>query len=115
MGLKDDMDADIVTFFDQTEKQTMNDKSKTLKLLLNKYIHLSTADHVLDYHDLMAIIDKAQTLYANKTIPSFIGKNRRKVMMDHERNLCMAEATIEILNNSECLKKLPKFDYREEE
>ena len=38
MGLKDELEVDIHRFFEQIEKQNINDKRETLKNLLNKYI-----------------------------------------------------------------------------
>lgn len=114
MALKDELEVDIKRFFEQIEKQNPQDQKETLRLLMNKYIHLSTSEYKLDYYDLNSIIGDAKGRFANKTFPVFLGDRRRKVEESEQANLCVIESTIAHLNKSDCLKKMPKFDYKED-
>ena len=113
MGLKEDLEIDIMRFFDQIENQDSNDKKKTLRLLMDKYIHLSTSNFIMDNHDLSTILSQATGLFIRKAFPTFLGDRKVKVSQSEQANLCVIEATIGHLNKNECLKKMPKFDYKE--
>lgn len=113
-NLKEQLDVDIKRFFEQIETQNFNDQKETLRNLFNKYIHLSKADHVMDYYDLNDIVSNAKGKFSRKTFPVFLGKKRRKVMDTEQANLCIIESVISHLNQKDCLKKLPKFDYKED-
>ena len=113
-NLKEQLNVDIKRFFEQIENQNTDDQAKTLRNLLDKYIHLSKADYLMDSHDLRNIIGSAKSLFAQKTFPMFLGEKTRKVDPNDQPNLCVIEATIQHLNKNDCLKKLPKFDYRED-
>lgn len=108
------LDNDIIQFFKTIESQSHSDKKKTLKLLFEKYLHLSTADHILDRHDLNSIIDNAGRKFANETFPVHLDYEKKRLEQNKLRHLCMVEATIMLLRKYDCLKKLPKFDKRED-
>jgi len=112
--LKQQVDVDIRRFFEQIEKQSHSDQIQTLSNLLDKYIHLSTSDYMMDYHDLNSILGGAKNKFANKTFPVFLGNKKRKVGQSEQANLCVIEAVIGHLNKNDCLKRLPKFDYKED-
>mgnify|MGYP006928159665 CR=1 FL=1 len=112
--LEKKLDIDIIQFFTDIEAQSHNDKKKTLKLLFEKYLHLNTAEHVMDRHDLNSIIDLAGRKFATEKFPVHLDYERKRVEQDKLRHMCMVEATIVHLKNTECLKKLPKFDKRED-
>lgn len=114
MNIEHDIEVDINSTLEQLESQSFNDKKETLRILLKKYSHLNSVGHSLDYYDLTSIISRAKTIMANKKMPSFLGKKVRKVPQNEEANLCMIESTISYLNKINCLKRLPKFDYRED-
>lgn len=114
MSLKESLDGDIASFFRDIENQNLNDQKLTLKLLIDKYAHLSSSEFVMDKADLEFIVSSAKGIFATKTMPVFLGKGIRKVYEGDQAALCIIEATIGHLNKSECLKKLPKFDYRED-
>jgi hypothetical protein len=113
MSLKQDLEADILQFFEQTEKLTVGDKRKALKILMEKYIHLSTADCLLDKHDFEMIKDHAHRFYINSAFPKKVGSNRREISSYEANALAIIEGTIQVLNGKDCLKKLAKFDYRD--
>ena len=113
MGLRKELDVDIARFLEQIENQSHSGKRETLKILLEKYIHLNTCDYILDHDDLRSIIGQAKVLFSSKVFPCFLGSKKRKVSQNDQPNLCVIEATISLLNNKDCFKKLPKFDYRE--
>ena len=114
MDLKDQLNVDILRFFEQIENQNSNDKIQTLRNLLDKYIHLSTADYLMDSHDLNMIISNAKTLFSQKTFPVFLGDKKSKVMEAEQANLCVIESVVSHLNKKECLKKIPKFKYKQD-
>lgn len=112
-SLKEQVEVDIKRFFEQIEKQNHNDQIETLRNLLDKYIHLSNSDYMMDYHDLNMIISGAKGKFVSKTFPVFLGDKRRRVSEEKQANLCLIESAIEYLNKNDCFKKLPKFDYKE--
>lgn len=114
MNLKQNLEVDIKQFFNNIESQNSNDQTETLRLLLDKYIHLTKAEFVMDKHDLEVIIGNAKSIMIEKTLPAHLGKNKRRVQENEQQALCIIESTIGHLNKNECLKKLPKFDYRED-
>jgi hypothetical protein len=109
-----EIDADIRRFFDDIEKQSTNDKHITLKLLLDKYIHINTCDFIMDEKDLRSIISIAKGTFSTETIPSHIGENKYKINPIDIPNLCMIEATISHLSKNDCFKKIPKFNKKKE-
>ena len=113
MTLKDEIETDIIKFFEQSEKQGISDKRETLRNLLGKYIHLSSAGYVMDHYDLKSIISQAKSKWVEKSFPLYLGDTERKVLETEQANLCLIESTISHINKNECLKKIPKFDYRE--
>lgn len=113
-SIKEQLDVDIKRFFEQIEKQHQNDKFQTLRNLFDKYLHLNTSDYMMDYHDLNSIISNAKGKFANNKFPVHLGAKKRLVPQGELSNLCVVEAVIEHLNKNDCLKKIPKFDYRED-
>ena len=113
-NLKGQIEIEINEAITNMETQTTNDKRETLRNIIDKYVHLSTAEHLLDDHDLREIISGAKTLFANKSMPTCMGDSIRKTAPADEANVCVIEATISALNKRDCLKKLPKFDYRDD-
>jgi hypothetical protein len=113
MTLKDDLETDIIKFFQNTEKQNVGDKHETLRQLLNKYIHFSKSTHMMDHVDLNEMINNAKIKYTSKTFPMFLGDQKRKVAEGDQAHICIIESTIAHLNKNECLNKLAKFDYKE--
>lgn len=113
-NLKEQLDTDILRFLENIETQNYSDKIQTLKNLFDKYIHLSHAELLLDNHDLATIISNAKNIFANQTMPIHIGPNKRLVNPADLPNLCVIEATISLLNKKDCLKKVAKFDKRED-
>ncbi len=111
--LSEEIDTDIHRFFDQVEDQLPEDKRKTLKLLLDKYIHLSTVDHLMDKNDYESIVSAAKYKYSNETFKESMGKTHRKIHPTEQANLFVIEATITHLSSNDCLKKNAKFDYNE--
>jgi len=113
-NLKQQLDVDILRFLENIENQNFSDKIQTLRHLFDKYIHLSQAELLLDAHDLGVIVNDAKTIFASQTAPVHIGPNKRLVSPADLPNLCVVEATISRLNKKDCLKKLPRFDKRED-
>lgn len=113
-SIKDQLESDIKRFFEQIENQNHNDQLQTLRNLLDKYIHLSSSDYMMDYHDLHTIVSNAKGIFSNKKFPLYLGKRKRRVYEGEQANLCIIESTIAHLNKNDCLKKHPKFDYKED-
>jgi hypothetical protein len=114
MNLKEQLEVDIQRFFENIDKQSDNDKVETLRNLMDKYIHLSKSDFLMNHFDLMAILSSAKGKFANETFPVILGSKKQKVLDIELPNLCVIEATIEFLNKNDCLKKMPKFDKQRE-
>jgi len=114
MSVKDTLDSDIINFFEHIDTQNINDKKKTLLQLIDKYIHLTKAEFLMDKHDLEVIISNAKTLMAQSTFPVNLGNSKRRVHENEQVALCLVESTVSHLNKKDCLKRLPKFDYRDD-
>lgn len=114
MDLEESVEQDIIRFFKDIENQIPQDQRRTLKLLLDKYIHLTQATELLRVHDFSNVVSKAQGYYKDFAFPKYVGSTRRPIGTYFEEctNLCMIEATIEILNGKGCFRKIPKFDYK---
>ena len=115
MGIEDKVDFDIINFFNDIESQDFDDRKKTLKILLDKYIHLTKSTFLMDKHDLDSIVSSSKGIFTNQRMPIFLGKNARKVYEGDLPTICIVEATIGHLNKNDCFKKLPKFDYKDRE
>ena len=112
MSLEDQMRTDVLRFFENIESQDHNDKVKTLINLLDKYSHLSKSNFNMDYSSLHQITSSAKSMMANKLFPTYLGVSKIKIQEEHQSVLCIVESTISFLNKNDCLKRLPKFDYR---
>jgi len=113
MSLKEEVEVDIKRFFEHMDSQNSIDREETLRNLLDKYVHLTTAEHILSPYDLAMIVGGANTLFKSKSMPTYIGPKLAKTCQSDEIHLCVIESTITVLNSHDCLKKLPKFDYRD--
>ena len=113
MNIKEQLEVDIATFLEQIKTQHRNDQLITMRNLLNKYIHLSTSDYMMDGHDLRSIIGIAKSSFASNTFPVYLGAHKKVVNQVDLPNLCVIEATISHLKKKDCLKKIAKFDYKE--
>jgi hypothetical protein len=113
-NLKEQLDVDILRFLENIETQNHSDKIQTLRHLFDKYLHLNKAELLLDIHDLSTISNNAKNLFASQTMPVSIGSNKRLVNPADLPSLCIVEATISLLNKKDCLKRVPRFDKRED-
>jgi hypothetical protein len=111
--LENRLKVDMESFFTDIENQTEEDKRKSLVVLLDKYIHLTKSDYLMDETDLLNIVAGAKTIFVHKSFPICIGKRNKQISQEEQRIVCIIESIILHLNNKECLKKLPKFDYKE--
>ena len=112
--LKEQLEVDILRFLENIETQNTSDKIQTLRHLFDKYLHLSQAELLLDAHDLSIIINDAKNRFAIQSVPVHLGVTRRPVGPMDLPNLCVIEATVGHLNKKDCLKKMAKFDKRED-
>ena len=113
MSLKDQLESDVYTFFENIEKQDPEDRRKTLRALLEKYAHISTTPCVLNKHDFNMVKDVAHRFFVNSAFPKRICSNRSEVHSSEGNVLAIIEGTIAMLNHNDCFKRLPKFDYRD--
>jgi hypothetical protein len=113
MKNEQNLDFDILNFFNDIKNQSQADQILTLRLLLDKHIHLNKSDHLMDKIDFNEIIGNAKKIIIEKTLPIKIGKNESPISENEVLNLCVIEATIMALHKRACLKKIPKFDYKE--
>lgn len=112
-SLEDQLEVDIKRFLENIEKQGVNSRVESLRHLFQKYLHLNTCEYMMDKHDLQTIIGSAKQLFANETVPIHLGEKKRIVEQSELANLFVIEATVLHLNKNNCLKKIPKFDKKE--
>jgi hypothetical protein len=113
--IKEQVEHDILRFFENIENQNRNAQRETLRNLLDKYVHLSTSDYLMDSADLREILGSAKGKFANDNAVIYLksGVGNRKVLPHELANLFVIEATIGHLNKKGCLKKLAKFDKKD--
>ena len=109
---KEALESDIIRFFKDIENQTESDKIQTLRLLMDKHIHISKSTHVMDKTDFNEINGLAKKNVIELSMPVRLGRLETSVSESEAVNLCIIESTISYLNKNGCLKKLPKFDYK---
>lgn len=107
------LEYDILSFFKEIENQSESDKIVTLRMLLDKYIHITKSDYIMDKSDFNEIISNAKKLMVERQLPVRIGKIESAISESEIANLCVIESTIMSLNKRGCLKKIAKFDYKE--
>ena len=114
MSDKFDIDGDIDYFFKDIEYGYERDAKQKLKTLLLKYAGANLPEKKIDHQDLFDIIGSAKQKFANETLVIFLGQDRNKVAPEDMANVCVIEATIGHLNKIKCLRRLVKFDKRED-
>lgn len=107
------LNCDILNFFKEIENQSPSDRIISLRLLLDKYIHMTKCDFMMDRIDFNEIVSNAKKIMAEKTMPVKIGKSDSPIFETEMVSLCIIESTIMSLNKRGCLKKIPKFEYKE--
>lgn len=112
--LEEQLEVDMMRFLENIQTQNNNDKLETLRNLMDKYIHLSKAEYLMDHQDLINIITSAKGSFANDTFPVYLGDKKIKVSPGDLSNLCLIESTIGYLNSKDCLKKMAKFNKKKE-
>lgn len=114
-NIKEQLEVDISRFFEQIENQNFNDQKETLRILFDKYLHLTRSDYMMDMHDLREIVGMAGNKMANENIVRFLpsGNQKVKISQDQIVKLLIIESTIGHLNKKDCLKKIAKFDYKD--
>jgi len=113
--LKEQLEVDILRFFENIDNQDESGKRQTLRDLMDKYIHLSRSTYLMDSYDLKEIISGAKNAFSRDSAVIYIksGSISRRVCQDELANLFVIEATISHLSKKDCLKRLPKFDKRD--
>jgi len=112
--MKEQLEVDILRFFENIENQTQNDRLKTLRNLFDKYLHLNTTDYTMNDSDLFKIVSSAKQKMSNEKVPVYLGDKKKLVNQHDLPNLFVIEATVAHLSKKACLKKLAKFDKRED-
>jgi hypothetical protein len=110
-----EIDAEIRRLIEVLDNQNYNDQIESVRKLVEKYVHLTTTDHMMDGFDLKKIINNAKSIFAKENTKIYLGKKKTPISQSDMSNYCVIEATIRYLNTIGCLKKLPKFDKRDEE
>jgi hypothetical protein len=108
-----DIDGDIDDFFKDIQYGHERDSKHTLKRLLLKYAGAGLPEKKIDHQDLFEIIGSAKQKFANETLVVYLGQDKKKVDPKDMANLCVIEATIGHLNKIKCLRRLVKFDKKE--
>lgn len=113
MSLKQDLEQDISEFFRQIEKQLPESQKKTLMLLFDKYMHISTTPVKWVRRDFDMIKENATRLFIDSAFPKQFNNSYSKITAAEAANFCLIVSTIAYLNSQDCLKKLPKFDLKD--
>lgn len=113
MSLKEQLSVEIDGFLNNSDKSLKQDKKKALLEIFDKYLNLNTSNILLDKSDFDAIKSQAVRLYVDRSFPKYVGPTKRVISSEEANILCLIESTISQLHLKECLKKLPKFDYRD--
>lgn len=113
MSIKEQLEEDVSAFFENIEGQLPEARKRTLLNLIDKYAHLFSTPIMLTKYDFEMIKDHARKFLINSAFPKKIGSNRGEVHPSEANILSVIEGTITVLNGKECLRKLPKFDYRD--
>lgn len=113
MNLKEEIEVDILNFFNTIDVSGTSDRKEKLRELLSKYAQISSSELLMDDSDLRSITANAIGLMANRTLPMFLGTNKKQVQQEHQHVVCIIESTISQLNNKDCLKKLAKFAFKD--
>jgi len=103
------IEDEIKQMLQQIESQEDFDKIQTVKNLLDKYIHLSKSDFLIDFHDFNYIISHSKLMAGNDTFPIYLEPNGREINNNLIPAYCIINSTIGFLNSKECLRKLPRF------
>lgn len=113
MRLEEELNSDISQFFRQIESQLPENKKETLRLLIDKYCHISSVPIVFDRYDFDMISQAAHKFFLDSDLPKVVGEKKRIIQGNDLRTLSIIEGVITYLNSKDCLKKQPKFDYKE--
>lgn len=113
MSSEESLNFDILNFFKEIENQGDSDRIKSLRLLMDKYIHLNKADYLMEKFDFNEITSLAKREILEKNMPAKIKGSNMYLSENEVVNLCIIEATVTHLNKIGCLKRIPKFDYKE--
>lgn len=110
-SIKEELEHDVRVFFELIENQDINAQRQTLRNLMDKYIHLTKSEYIMDSHDLREIISDAKTRFSREKAVIYLdsGSLTRRVQQDELANLFVIESTVTHLNKKDCLKKLAKF------
>ena len=110
MKLKEKLDVDIKAFFRDIEKMLPEGREKALRILIDKYCHLSSATVLFDKSDFDNIKSHATREFIDKAFPKKFRNSYREITSGESANYCLIKSTISYLYSKDCLKKLPKFD-----
>jgi hypothetical protein len=101
------INRDINDFLESQEGLDNNSKRDLLKNIISKHIILTEGPLVLDYYDIISIIDRASKIYTEMSMPVKISD--KSLSGSQASNYAIIESTIELLNNKGAIKRLPKF------
>lgn len=107
------MELDIQEVVQKMDKKSDADKALIIQELLNKYIEKTTSNHLMGPLDLLEIIGNAKNLFATQTMPIYLGPTKKIVDPSNLANLCVIESTVSYLNKHSCLRRIAKFDKKD--
>lgn len=101
------INKDIAEFLDLQQNLDNNSRKDLLKNMMAKHIILTESPLVLDYYDIINILTRASSIYAEMPMPVKISD---KVLTGSQlSNYAIIESTIELLNSKGAIKRLPTF------
>ena len=112
MSQNDDLEQDIRQSLKQMKGMLYEDKVKTLKLLMDKYIHLNNAVLLMTRFDFDQIKGGARNMFIDRSWPKQLEGDVGTIHHENATTMCLIESTIQHLNGAGCLKRSPKFNYK---
>lgn len=112
MSIKQQLESDIDEFFRNSDKQLPEGRKKSLILLFDKYMHITSDPVKFIKRDFEMIKSHAIDMFKDSHFPKDFNNSYSKISTDEAANFCLVVATISYLQSKDCLKKLPIFDLK---
>ena len=107
-NLKTKLTHDINGFFQEIENMDDYGKKEALRVLIDRYIMLSTTDLVMTKKDLYHIKSMGVDLYRDRAWPKNLKNKAGRIDKQDATGACWIEATIAFLNGNDCFKNFDK-------
>lgn len=106
-----EIERELREYLEKESNMRHSDKLPYLMIIINKHFGLDKIDHMVDYHDLDALINNSKVAYVDTKMP--ISISCRELSTTHSNYVLILEAFVGYLNKNKLIKRLIKFDHRE--